>query len=291
LRLGAVAVVLLTVIGVGGCRALDPQHTSATDPASSGQAGDGGGATGASNPRPSSTSGRAGSSEGGGPLGIPGSWQLVFDDEFDGFGLDTTRWSTGWMGAGITSAVNTLEPVCYDPAQVAVANGNLFLSVVQKEESCGGVTQPYAAGAVTTDGKASFLFGAFEARVYLPSAHQGVANWPSWWADGHHWPEDGEMDIAEGLGGRVCYHLRYTTTYSAGGCPDGDFTGWHTYAADWEPGSVSYYYDGVKVGTITNSGITPAPQFLILDYSVYRDSTLTAAPLTMRVDYVRVWQH
>lgn len=305
-RVGTVVAALLLVLtGTDGCRAAGshvplngPTVTAAarTGPTVTAAAGVGTGMTGSSSapsPRGTGTGGGSGSASGGArPLGIPGSWRLVFDDEFDGGRLDTAHWSTGWLGTGITPGVSDQEADCDDPAQVAVADGTLDLSAARKNEYCDGKTQPYAVGAVNSDGKASFLFGAFEARIYLPSVDGGfIANWPAWWADGQQWPVDGEMDIMEGLSGNACYHLRYSATHSDGACAPGSFAGWHTYAADWEPGSVTYYYDGVEVGQITNAGITPAPQFLVMNYSVHRGSDFTAAPETMRVDYVRVWRH
>ena len=34
----------------------------------------------------------------GAPVGVPGSWHSIFDDEFNGTTLDTSKWSTGWLG-------------------------------------------------------------------------------------------------------------------------------------------------------------------------------------------------
>ena len=69
----------------------------------------------------------------------------------------------------------------------------------------------------------------------------------------------------------------------------GDFTGWHTYAADWQPGVVTYYYDGTEVGQIT-TGITSSPMYLILNDAVGGAGGQVVTPSTMQVDYVRVWQ-
>ena len=75
---------------------------------------------------------------------------------------------------------------------------------------------------------------------------------------------------------------------SGTGCPSGIYTGgWHTFAANWEPGIVTYYYDGVDIGSVT-SGITSAPMFLVLDYAA---GNPIHVPDTMKVDYLRVWQH
>lgn len=81
------------------------------------------------------------------PVGDPGPWNLVFDSEFNGSSLDTSQWSTGMRGvSGITEGANSYEQECYDPAQVSVAGGALNLSVIPKEETCGGFTRPYASG-------------------------------------------------------------------------------------------------------------------------------------------------
>jgi beta-glucanase (GH16 family) len=231
------------------------------------------------------------------PTGVPGDWALKFNAEFSGTSLNTTQWSTGWYGSGITAPVNSQEDDCYDPAAVSVGGGVLSLSLVQKTEYCGTAEQ-YAAGLVSTMGKFSFTYGFIEARVWLPAVPGNpgeVANWPAVWTDGQNWPEDGEIDIAEGIDGVVCAHFHDTANPqgispgSGTGCPSVTYAGgWHTFAADWEPGSVTYYYDGVDIGSVT-SGITSAPMFIVLENAARGGSPNT--PATMKVAYVRVWQH
>ena len=231
------------------------------------------------------------------PTGVPGDWTLKFDGEFNGTGLDTAHWSTGWFGSGITPPVNSQEEDCYDPAQVAESDGALDLTLIQKSEDCGISDSQYATGLVSTKGKFSFTYGFIEARVWLPSVPGNpgeAADWPGVWLDGQNWPEDGEIDIAEGLGGRVCAHFHGPADpqgIAAGGgtgCPGGIYTdGWHTFAANWEPGIITYYYDGVDIGSVT-SGVTSAPMFVVLDYAAGHPFQ---APATMKINYVRVWQH
>ena len=232
------------------------------------------------------------------PAGVPGDWTLKFDDEFNGTSLDTAEWSTGWYGSGITAPVNSDEDDCYDPAQVAEGDGALSLILIRKSENCGIADPLYASGLVSTRGKFSFTYGFVQARVWLPgtTGNPGyVANWPGVWTDGQNWPEDGEIDIAEGINGQVCAHFHNAANSSQGlsagdgtGCPDGIYTGgWHTFAANWEPGIITYYYDGVDIGNVT-SGITSAPMFLVLDYAA---GNPIQVPDTMKVDYLRVWQH
>jgi beta-glucanase (GH16 family) len=227
------------------------------------------------------------------PTGVRGDWKLAFDDEFSGTSLDTAKWSTGWYGSGITAPVNSGEKECYDPAQVSEGGGTLGLTLIRKSEDCGISDPVYATGLVSTQGKFSFTYGFIEARVWLPAINGdpgAVANWPAVWTDGQSWPEDGEIDIAEGLGGKVCAHFHGPADPSGVrvGCPSGSYAGgWHTFAVDWEPGIVTYYYDGVDTGSVT-SGITSAPMFLVISYGT---ASRPQAPDTMRVDYMRVWQH
>jgi beta-glucanase (GH16 family) len=111
------------------------------------------------------------------------------------------------------------------------------------------------------------------------------------WADGQSpWPTNGEDDVLEGLGGEACFHF-HSPSGGPGSCVAGNLSGWHTFASDWQPGSVTYYYDGAQVGRIT-TGITSSPMYLILSNTV--SSAMggpTVAPSDMQVDYVRVWQH
>jgi beta-glucanase (GH16 family) len=213
-------------------------------------------------------------------------------------------WSTGWFNpTGISGPVGDSELECYDPAQVAVGGHELDLTAIAKNENCqtssGLTTQPYASGIVTTLNHFQFTYGFIEARVWLPAAADGaIADWPAIWADGAdgNWPTTGEIDILEGLGGGACYHFHYGSAdnpESEGGCvgTGSDFTGgWHVFGADWEPGVITYYYDGIDVGDVTTD-VTSDPMYLILDLAI--DHTYGGAivtPASTRIAYVRVWQ-
>jgi beta-glucanase (GH16 family) len=143
---------------------------------------------------------------------------------------------------------------------------------------------------INSNGKYNFTYGYMEARVWTDGSTE-LSNWPAFWADGQNWPADGEIDVVEGLNGQACWHFHYTGG-GPGGCATGNYAGsWHTFGADWEPNSITYYYDGAQVGQIT-SGVTSAPMYLILNLAVDQSyGGPMQVPGTMRVDYVRVWQH
>ena len=63
--------------------------------------------------------------------------------------------------------------------------------------------------------------------------------------------------------------------------------GWHTFGVDWQPGRLTFYYDGRRVGTHTR-GVTGSPHFLILNHGI--SGTRVKVPATLKVDYVRVWK-
>jgi hypothetical protein len=229
--------------------------------------------------------------------GASGWGTPTFDDEFSGSTL-SSKWSTGWFNSSTSSGpVNNLENDCYTPDHVSVGTSGLDLSFTQQTETCvsdGGNPEPYDAGLITTDPEGGttpgykFTYGYAEALMYLPPSGSEVANWPAFWAVTPPSETYGEMDIMEGLGGSACYHF-LSSTANPGGCASGNFSGWHTFAANWQNGVCTYYYDGKEVGTVT-SDISSQAMYLIVNNSDGSDGGPTVAPTNVLVRYVRVWQ-
>lgn len=108
-------------------------------------------------------------------------------------------------------------------------------------------------------GPSSFV----QALIFVPLTATGaVANWPAWWTTGPNWPEDGEIDIFEGLGGSLTLSTHYgtldpTTNYASENqqapvAPP--HTGnWLTVTLLRQNEQVTVWYGNLKVGPI------PAP--------------------------------
>lgn len=232
------------------------------------------------------------------PTGIPGTWTLKFDDEFNGTALDTSRWQPGWFGTGITNPVNGLENNCYDSSNVAVSNGALSITAKAQRVTCpNGTSHPYTSGIISSNpvvGIAGyqFAYGVAEARLYLPDPATGRVNdWPGWWLGNEYIGTYPEIDIFEaGGGGTGTYHV-HMPTGNPGGTIPGNWTGWHTYAINWQPGFVRWYWDGRQVAEVT-SPVPYTPLYLIVSMGI--PSTCCGGPIvvpnTILVDYVRVWQ-
>jgi beta-glucanase (GH16 family) len=233
------------------------------------------------------------------PLGIKGHWKFVLNDEFNGRVLDTSIWRAGWYGTGRTGSPNVLEDDCYDSANVTFpGDGSMHMAVTAEPSRCEGRKRPYTGAVVSTNprdgrryGGFEYRYGVLEARMFIPGIGGRVANWPGLWADGYHWPYDGEDDVMEGVGGSACFHFHspHFARHGPGGCAADFRPGWNTFAADWRPGSVSYYYDGHLLGTVTE-GVTDKPMFIVIDNTVWRNEAFLTRPATLKVDYVRVWQ-
>lgn len=233
---------------------------------------------------------------------IPPSYILARDDEFPGVTLNSSNWTTGWFGSGITQPVNSFETACYGPTQVGVNNG-LSLLAISSTNTCGGTSRPFLSGIITGTN-----FGAgppwlqqytpsayFEAKITLPASGSSIANWPAFWLNSQNNPTTGEIDIMEGLNGQACF-----TFHNASGqqqvCPSGTYTGTHIFGAWWGTTSIGAsridaYYDNKYIGSAT-SGITTSPVYPILNQAMSAPGNFggpVVAPATMAASWFHVY--
>jgi len=230
-------------------------------------------------------------------------WNLTFSDEFNGSSLDTTKWSTCYppdLGGGtIQICTNNpgLELECYEAANVTEGNGLLTLTAqTQSISSCyeGGGTYGsynYSSGMISSYGMFSQLYGYFEARMQLLD---GAMYWPAFWLipANNTWPP--EIDIMEDYVGLPTIYqnwfsqttgeetvLSYTSPVDLG-------AGLHVYASDWEPGSITYYVDGVQTNQVTNSNVPNIPMFIIANLALHNSGGFVSGS-SVYIDYIRVY--
>lgn len=270
------------------------------------------------------------------------TWKLVWSDEFDGkeldrkkwdhelgngfFDYDSNQWISGWGN-------DELQYYTREPENCYLQDGSLHLRAVKESyQGCG-----YTSAKVKTrkrDGTPLFdqKYGRFEFRAKLPTG-RGV--WPAIWMLPREeqygtWASSGEIDILEARGqepnkvlGTLHYGSRWPANTSSGGefiFPDKqDFTDWHVYALEWEPGEIRWYVDEKLYSTKSfwwstskldgKKGATPKaeddlnpwpapfdrPFYLILNLAVGGrflgpPDAKTVFPAEMLVDYVRVYE-
>lgn len=243
------------------------------------------------------------------PVGSSGGANLVFSDEFEGTSLNTGKWHTcSWWSTTTCSIETNKELELYTKNNVSVANGVLKLQARRENATAwNGKTYNYTSGMVSTGGRSgeiapgfTFRYGYMEARVKVPS---GKGLWPAFWslpAD-YSWPP--EIDVMEILGDdpRTTYmHYHYNDASGSHVGPGSSWTGpdfsagWHTFGADWQPGSITYYVDGVERWRFTDAAVTSKASYLLLNLAVGGNwpgspDASTAFPADYLVDYVRVW--
>lgn len=233
------------------------------------------------------------------PLGVRGTWALILNSRFTGTKLDRGLWRPGWFGTGTTGPINTNELACYDSGNANLpGNNSLELSLTETTSLCKSGPLPYTGAMVSTnpdDGRSSggfaFTYGLVQVRLFVPALGGHVLNWPAVMTLGQTWPTDGEDDILEGIDGKLChrFHGPQNIVPGTGGCLSNPHGGWYTIAADFEPGAVTWYYNGKLLGSTTE--VTNAPMYLAIDYSASSKAPQLVAAAALRVAYVRVWQH
>jgi beta-glucanase (GH16 family) len=238
----------------------------------------------------------------------PGTWTIVWQDEFEGpagTAPDPTKWAheTGNWGWG-----NHELQDYTDSTNNAALDGEGHLVITARAEPSNG--SDYTSARLTTKGLFERTYGRFEARMRLP---RGRGMWPAFWILGNDidqvgWPKCGEMDIMEengslptavssSLHGSVQtdnVDFADTQWQEVPGGADVDF---HVYAVEWDPANIVFLVDDHAYFQL-NHARRPIwdydhPFFILVNLAVGGlfpgppDAT-TVFPQTLAVDYVRV---
>lgn len=162
----------------------------------------------------------------------------------------------------------------------------------------------FMGGVLTTRFSFSQLFGYFEIKAKLPV---GKGVWPAFWLmpTKGNWPENGELDIFEGLGvpNEIWCSLhtgeapkqrnqKVTLPFPVGG-PGAD---WHTYGAAWTADEIVWYVDRKEVRRIpTPSDMKSVPMYILVNLAIggswggYPDAS-TPMPAEYLIQRVTVWR-
>lgn len=233
---------------------------------------------------PPSTDGMASDSSGFVPLGVQGSWRLVFDEEFNA--LDPVVWTPYWFRDCHPESKKNNVKTC--SRNVKIAAGEAILQVSDAESGALLSTNP--RDGVRGHSGFEYSTGYAEARIYFPgTCSGGIYNWPAWWTVGQSYPHTGEIDIAEPLQGDMTsvYHApNYHRAQWVFGCWAGQY---HTYGVNRMAGRNDVYFDGrLTFSYETKDG--NAPHYLLLNLGTAAGPKVFGQAGAVRVDYVRVWQ-
>ena len=255
-------------------------------------------------------------------------WTLVWEDNFEGSELDTSKWNYD-IGNGFydnsgnyISGWGNEELQFYKEDNVRVSDGKLIIKGLKENASDDKGTYQYTSGKIHTQGKFSQKYGKFEARMALP---KGQGYWPAFWMMPEEdkyggWAASGEIDIMENaggtphkIGGAIHYGGQWpNNTYTAKDYyfPEGkDVTDFNVYSVEWEPGEIRWYVNGQLYQTLNNWSSTgagnptkfayPAPFdqefYIILNLAIGgwyggNPDGSTEFPGEMIVDYVKVYE-
>lgn len=197
----------------------------------------------------------------------PNEWRLIWQDEFDGEHLDSTKWAceigNGFFHGPERNWVagwgnDELQYYTSDSLNVAVRDG--CLRITAQRESRGGCEFTSArlrTRAAPGRSLFSMRYGRIEARA---SAPLGKGLWSALWllpAVEHYgfWPASGEIDMIEIVGDRMDEYLgslhfgapypqRSHVTHTHGFPRGQRIDDFHDYALEWDPGEIRWFFDG-----------------------------------------------
>jgi len=239
-------------------------------------------------------------------------YELVFSDEFNGSELDASKWNTSYLW-GPYLVINSEEQfyvdILNDPSfgfNPFTFDGNhMTINSIKTppELLSRSMNQPYLSGVITSYDAFKFTYGYMETRAKVTF---GRGYWPAFWLLNAYYVDDKpEIDIMEFIGHDqdVVYHtyhyydsegnLRSTESKPT---PGVDYTSdFHTYAAEWRPGTIIFYIDNVEVHRVTDPKVSQQEMYVIANTALGGwwagpPDESTPFPGEFTMDYIRVYQ-
>jgi beta-glucanase (GH16 family) len=245
------------------------------------------------------------------------NWKMVWNDDFTGPTIDTSKWTVRDYPAGQFNN----EQECYkdDGTHVRIdGTGASSHLVLEADQQSGDSSCPYISGRLDTQGKyavqppTSGKPVRVEASIQLPVGGNGI--WPAFWMLGQNidsvgWPDCGEIDIMENVPAltmstiqSTVHGLNNASSDQQETLPGGTFSdGYHLIAMDWYTDHIVFSVDGHETSSIdtTQLGgdqVFDQPFYILLNLAVGGDwpgnaDSSTPFPQQMNVAFVRVYQH
>ncbi len=163
----------------------------------------------------------------------------------------------------------------------------------------------YTSGMITSYDAFKFAHGYAEIRAKIP---EGDGLWPAFWLlNGYYVGQQPEIDIMEVRGENPhqiihSYHRLVDGDYDStsymtdNGEPSiGYADGFHSYGVRWEPGTITWYIDGVAVHSYSGNDVAYQVMYVIANLAVggnFNFSPVDSAkiPAELVIDYIRVYQ-
>lgn len=245
-------------------------------------------------------------------INAPEGYRLVWHDEFNEGSVLSNEWrhevqNSGWVNNELQNYRNGTA----DGKRVTeLIDGKLKITCFK------GSDGKIYSGRIYACENPGIKYGYIEARIKLP---KGKGTWPAFWMmpcnvdwaiEG--WPKCGEIDIMEEVG---CVPNEVSSSLHAEGHnhtngtqvtaarmlknAEGEF---HTYAIEWTKDNITTYVDGECLLSYDNDGKGvrnwpyDKPYYIILNlawggaWGGMNGVDESALPVTMEVDYVRVFQ-
>ncbi|MFE7626979.1 MULTISPECIES: discoidin domain-containing protein [unclassified Streptomyces] len=213
-----------------------------------------------------------------------GAYSTTFFDDFDGSGLDRSKWRVVRTGTEMGPVNGESQAYVDSPDNIRTENGSLVL----ESKYCKGCTPTpngtfdFTSGRIDTNTKFDFTYGKVSARMKLPV---GDGFWPAFWLLGSNvddpdvsWPGSGETDIMENIGyGDWTSSGLHGPGYSADGnigaqqtYPDGGSADeWHTYGVEWTPEGMTFTVDDRVVQTTSRQKMESTRGQWVFDHDQY----------------------
>ena len=238
-------------------------------------------------------------------------YTLTFDEEFDDFSMRAGSvgvWDPAYpdspKGSSHEDELQWYVNPNYAPTAAAapfrIEDGALVIAAEQTPLWLADRVEhyPYVSGIITTFSRFAQTYGYFEMRAKLPAGH-GL--WPAFWLVPQHprWPP--EIDVVEVFGGRpntlnaTVHTTRFGRPASIGFTATVPNTSqsYHTYGVDWEPNTITFYFDGQEIGHTATPPDCTVPMYMIANLAVGGwagvPDKATQFPAELRIDYIRAY--